>query len=69
MLKTNQLEKIKSIFDFKNLKKIIVMDNSFDENETYIENFNSFLTSSRELIDSNEISFKDMVHKVKKMIY
>ena len=41
------------------------MDNSFDGNETYIENFNSFLTSSRELIDSNEISFKDMVHKSK----
>ena len=61
-----QLEKIKSIFDScKNLKKIIVMDNSFDGNETYIENFNSFLTSSRELIDSNEISFKDMVHKSK----
>lgn len=61
-----QLEKIKSIFDScKNLKKVIVMDNSFDGNETYIENFNSFLTSSRELIDSNEISFKDMVHKSK----
>ncbi len=61
-----QLEKIKSIFDScKNLKKIIVMDNSFDGNDTYIENFNSFLTSSRELIDSNEISFKDMVHKSK----
>ena len=61
-----QLEKIKSIFDScKNLKKIIVMDNSFEGNETYIENFNSFLTSSRELIDSNEISFKDMVHKSK----
>ena len=61
-----QLEKIKSIFDScKNLKKVIVMDNSFEGNETYIENFNSFLTSSRELIDSNEISFKDMVHKSK----
>ena len=59
-----QLEKIKSIFDScKKLDKIIVMDNSCDNDEPNVENLNSFLRSSRELIESNNINFKDMVFK------
>ena len=39
-----QLEKVKSIFDqCNNLQKIVVMNNSFDGDEKYIDNLNSFL--------------------------
>ena len=59
-----QLEKIKSIFDScKKLNKIIVMDNSVENNEPNIENLNSFLRSSRELIEEDSIKFEDMIFK------
>ena len=59
-----QLEKIKSIFDScKKLEKIVVMDNSYEGDETYVQNLNGFLIVNNEFIDSEGIVFKDMVYK------
>ncbi len=59
-----QLEKVKTIFDkCSYLKKIVVMDNSFGGNDDYVDNLNSFLVFDKELINSSELAFEDMVHK------
>ena len=59
-----QLEKIKTIFDkCKKLKKIVVMDNSFEGNDDYVDNLNSFLVFDKEIINSSGLVFEDMVHK------
>ena len=57
-----QLEKIKSIFDSCNkLEKIIVMDNSYEGDDTYVQNLNGFLVVNKTLTEG--IIFKDMIHK------
>ena len=51
------LEKVKTIFDkCSYLKKIVVMDNSFEGNDDYVDNLNSFLVFDKELIDSYEVN-------------
>ena len=56
-----QLEKVKSVFeDCENLKKIIVMDNSFEGNDDYVHNLNSFLIFDKELISSSNLLFEDI---------
>ena len=61
-----QLEKVKSIHDqCNNLKTIVVMDNSFEGDDQSISNLNSFLIFDKQLIDSSNLIFEDMVHKSK----
>ena len=59
-----QLEKVKTVFDkCSHLKKIVVMDNSFEGNDDYVDNLNSFLVFDKELINSSKLAFEDMVYK------
>ena len=59
-----QLEKVKTIFDqCEHLKKIVVMDNSFEGNSEHIDNLNSFLVFDKEVIASSNLAFENMVHK------
>tara|TARA_Y100001970_G_scaffold59721_1_gene76076 strand:+ start:22262 stop:24067 length:1806 start_codon:yes stop_codon:yes gene_type:complete len=61
-----QLEKVKSIFDScSKLEKIVVMDNSYDGDDIYVQNLNTFLIVDRESPDLDGIDFKDMIHKSK----
>ena len=56
-----QLEKIKSIFEScKKLEKIVVMDNSDESNDKYVQNLNTFLIDSEKVED---VKFEDMIHK------
>ena len=61
-----QLEKIKSIFDnCKALKKIVVMDNSYDGNETYISNLNTFMIKDLKHLDNADEAFEKMINSCK----
>ena len=55
-----QLEKVKTVFDqCEHLKKIVVMDNSFEGNDDYVDNLNSFLVFNKKIIESSDLAFED----------
>ena len=61
-----QLEKIKSIKDnCPSLKKIIVMNNSYDGEEKFVQNLNSFLIVDPEYVKVAELDFNKMINIAK----
>ena len=61
-----QLEKVKSIIDkCSSLKKIIVMDNSYEGNEKFVQNLNSFLIIDKEYIKVAGLDFNKMIKTAK----
>ena len=61
-----QLEKIKSIKEnCPNLKRIIVMDNSYEDSENFIQNLNSFLIVDHEYIKVSDLNFKKLINTAK----
>ena len=59
-----QLEKIKSILEScKKIEKIVVMDNSYEGSDNYIQNLNTFFIVDKEFIRKEGVIFRDMIHK------
>tara|TARA_Y100001970_G_scaffold293785_1_gene443180 strand:- start:2679 stop:4460 length:1782 start_codon:yes stop_codon:yes gene_type:complete len=61
-----QLEKVKSIIDdCALLKKIVVMDNSLENEEKDILNLNSFMILNPDEVEAQELDFEKMISSVK----